>query len=205
MSERLVERARHGDEDAFVALIADREDTMTRVAGAILHEPADVADALQEAVLSIWRELPRLRSVDAFAAWSDRVVVNACRLVLRRRSRRRLREIALSSEGEEGTHETKISRPAPFDEAIADRDSFDRAFDGLEVDDRAILVLHHLEARSVADIARTFEIPVGTAKSRLFHARRRLAAALDAQAADEAALEAQPGRAASPTHDPRSR
>ena len=178
MTEQLVERARRGDSDAFVALIEERQVAMTRVATAILREPADVADALQETLLSLWRELPSLRSVDAFPAWADRVLVNACRLVLRRRGRRRLREIALPG-GPSAGGPVRDTRPATgFDVELADRDAFDRAFETLDADDRAILVLHHLEGLGIAALADHLGIRAGTAKSRLFTARRRLAAAL---------------------------
>jgi RNA polymerase sigma-70 factor (ECF subfamily) len=180
VSERLVERARRGDADAFVALIEERQAAMTRVATAILREPADVADALQEALLSLWRELPSLRSAEAFPAWADRVLVNACRLVLRRRGRRRLREISLPGAIASPTGRADDGAPPPgFDAELADRDTFDRAFETLDAEARAILVLHHLEGCGIAEIAAALAIPVGTAKSRLFTARRRLEAALE--------------------------
>ena len=179
MTEQLVERARRGDGDAFVALIEEPEPAMTRIATAILREPADVADALQETLVALWRELPRLRSSDAWPAWSERVLVNACRLVLRRRGRRRVREIALT--GARDRDSDAIGLPGvSFDENVAERDAFDRAFETLDGDARTILILHHLEGRSVTAIAATFGIATGTAKSRLFTARRRLEAALAA-------------------------
>ena len=187
MSERLVEQARRGDADAFVALIEERQVAMTRVATAILRDPADVADALQETLVALWRELPRLRSVDAFPAWADRVLVNACRLVLRRRGRRRLREITLPGVGRAagGLAGLGSGATAGFDTELAERDAFDRAFETLDADARAILVLHHLEGRPIAALAITLGIPTGTAKSRLFTARRRLEEALQREARDE--------------------
>jgi RNA polymerase sigma-70 factor (ECF subfamily) len=188
VSERLVEQARRGDADAFVALIEERQVAMTRVATAILRDPADVADALQETLVSLWRELPRLRSADAFPAWADRVLVNACRLVLRRRGRRRVHEIALaegSAASGEGT--AGKGRTAAFDVELAEREAFDRAFETLDAEARAILVLHHLEGRAVGEIAAVLGIPVGTAKSRLFTARRRLEDALAREGSDTGA------------------
>jgi RNA polymerase sigma-70 factor (ECF subfamily) len=189
VSERLVERARRGDADAFVALIEERQVAMTRVATAILREPADVADALQETLLALWRELPSLRTVEAFPAWADRVLVNACRLVLRRRGRRRLREIALPNSRGAGaaTGEPGDARTPTFEAELADRDAFNRAFETLDVDARAILVLHHLEGQPIVAIAAILGIPEGTAKSRLFTARRRLEDALQRELADTAA------------------
>ena len=173
MTERLVEQARRGDPDAFVALIEERQEAMTRIATAILGEPADVADALQETLVAMWRHLPSIRSVDAYPAWADRVLVNSCRLVLRRRARRGVREVPIAADD---LRPSTVASPAG--DEIVNRDAFDRAFGTLNADERSIIVLHHLEGRPLAQIAATLGIPVGTAKSRLFHARRRLEIAL---------------------------
>jgi RNA polymerase sigma factor (sigma-70 family) len=176
VTDLLVERARRGDPDAFVALIEERQVAMTRVATAILGDEADVADVLQETLVALWRELPRLRSAEKFPAWADTILVNACRLVLRRRSRARVRLVQLIDDPTEPGGTALISESK--DAEIADRDAFDRAFESLSVDARAILVLHHLEGRPVAAIAEALAIPVGTVKSRLFGARRDLERAL---------------------------
>ena len=197
MSERLVEQARRGDADAFVALIEERQVAMTRVATAILRDPADVADALQETLVSLWRELPRLRQTVAFPAWADRVLVNACRLVLRRRGRRRVHEIALvDGQATRGDVVASSGRRAAFDAELAEREAFDRAFETLDGEARAILVLHHLEGRAVSDIAAVLGIPIGTAKSRLFTARRRLEEALEREGSDRGARDLAPGAGA---------
>ena len=177
MTDLLVERARRGDTDAFVALIEERQVTMTRVATAILGNDADVADVLQETLVAMWRDLPRLRSVEKFPAWADAILVNACRLVLRRRARTRVRLVQLIDDPTEPGGRALIVDSQ--DAEVVGRDVFDRAFESLSVDARAILVLHHLEGRPVAAIAEALAIPVGTAKSRLFGARRDLEAALD--------------------------
>ena len=173
MTDLLVERARRGDPDAFVALIEQRQVAMARVATAILGDEADVADALQETLVSLWRELPRLRNVERFPAWADSILINACRLVLRRRVRARVRLVRLDAE-----NDFPAAGVGP-DTELADRDAFWRAFERLSVDARAILVLHHLEGRSVDDVAAALGIPRGTVKSRLFAARRELERSLD--------------------------
>jgi RNA polymerase sigma-70 factor, ECF subfamily len=179
VTDLLVERARRGDPDAFVALIEERQVAMTRVASAILGNDADVADALQETLVSIWRELPRLRTIERFPAWADAILVNACRLVLRRRSRTRARLVPLVDD-EPATGERLPTTESPEGD-VADREHFGRAFETLPVEARAILVLHHLEGRSVAAIGETLGVPPGTVKSRLFAARRDLERALDAE------------------------
>ena len=72
------------------------------------------------------------------------------------------------------------SDPAPgIDENASRSTSSRRAFRRLDPDRRTLLILHHVEERSVANIAELLEIPVGTAKWRLYAARRALARALE--------------------------
>jgi RNA polymerase sigma-70 factor (ECF subfamily) len=65
---------------------------------------------------------------------------------------------------------------------MVDNDVIGRAFDRLRPQDRMILVLHHVEERPVAEIARSLGIPVGTVKSRLHAARGALEKAMEAEA-----------------------
>jgi RNA polymerase sigma-70 factor, ECF subfamily len=178
VSERLVEQARRGDVDAFVVLIEERQVAMTRVAVAILGNRADADDALQDTLVTLWRELPRLREVDRFAAWADRILVNSCRLVLRRRRRRVIREISNPAGRRAASDDEGLPIVGSGESAVLDRDAFRRAFDSLDADARALIVLRHLEDRSIAEIAAVLGIPEGTVKSRLFAARRVLQTAL---------------------------
>jgi RNA polymerase sigma-70 factor (ECF subfamily) len=167
----LVERARHGDPAAFEALMATRLDRLFRTAWVILGNEADARDATQDACLSAWRMLPRLRASDRFDAWLSRVLVNACRAHLRRRVR--VREIQI-----EPLHDGPD--PANGDPAeLAEMDAISRALDRLPFDTRAILVIHHLQHESVATIATAFGIPTGTVKSRLHAARADFQRALE--------------------------
>jgi len=73
----------------------------------------------------------------------------------------------------------RLSDPAG---EVVNRRALERAFERLSVDDRTLLVLHHLDQRSVAWIAGALGIPEGTAKSRLHAARRSLERALAREA-----------------------
>jgi RNA polymerase sigma-70 factor (ECF subfamily) len=170
----LIDRARKGDPDAFETIVRARMDAVYRLTSAILGDEADARDAAQETFVAAWRQLPRLRDPEKFEAWLQRVAVNASRMTLRARGRRRIREIPSS------TVQAMPDR-ALDDGGRPDRDDaaiLGAALAMLPVDQRAILVLHHLEGRPLAELAAIFEIPIGTAKSRLFTARRALAAEL---------------------------
>ncbi len=161
-----------GDVGAFETLIASRIERTHRIAQAVLGSASDAGDATQEAWLAAWRQLPRLRDPDRFDAWLDHIVVNACRM--QSRGRRRLREISLPDD-----FDRQGGGPGP--DQLAERHLLEVAFGRLDVDQRTILVLHHLEQRPVADIAEVLHIPVGTAKSRLHTARAALERALEAE------------------------
>lgn len=176
LDRSLVDRARSGDLDAFESIVRARMDAVYRLTAAILGDEDDARDAAQETFVAAWRGLPKLRDPERFDAWLQRVAVNASRMTLRARGRRRVREIpssqvvALANHADHGPE--------------ADAARLDVALRRIDVDQRAILVLHHLEGRPLTEIAEILGIPVGTAKSRLFHARRALEIALWAEATD---------------------
>ncbi len=141
---------------------------MYRLSLAILGDEMDAADALQDAFVGAWRHLPTLREADRFEAWLERIVVNTCRMSLRARSRRRVREKPLEDLGP-----TTSSGAGSGDAGL-----LRAAIERLSADQRAILALHYFEDRPLTEIAEVLSIPVGTAKSRLFAARAALVRAL---------------------------
>ena len=167
----LIDRARNGDLDAFESIVRARMDAVYRLTSAILGNEADARDAAQETFVAAWRKLARLREPEKFEAWLQRVAVNAARQTHRARSRRRIREIPSSTVI--ALADRAAAGAPPNDAAI-----LDSALATLPVEQRAILVLHHLEGRPLAELATILDIPEGTAKSRLFTARRALAAAI---------------------------
>ena len=92
--DALVRRARTGDAAAFGVLVDTRIDRCYRLAWSILSNDADAADATQDALLSAWRQLPRLRDAAAFDGWLNRIVANAA--LMARRHRLRLREVSVA-------------------------------------------------------------------------------------------------------------
>ena len=182
--EALVRRARQGDAAAFDTLVATRIDRCYRLAWSILLNDADAADATQDAFVAAWRQLPRLRDPSVFDGWLNRIVANTARMA--RRHRVRLREVTVGSTAPDGSSTSHEQAPDPNARTeidnVADSDAIGRAFDRLRPEERAILALHHVDERPVAEIARTLGIPIGTAKWRLHAARRALERAMEAEA-----------------------
>jgi RNA polymerase sigma-70 factor (ECF subfamily) len=123
--------------------------------------------------VTAWRQVRQVRDPERFDAWLQRVAVNAARMSHRARRRRGVREIPQSQLRGADT------ATRPDDGAAADARALDTALKTLSIDQRSILVLHHLEGHTVAELAAILDIPVGTVKSRLHGARRALQAAID--------------------------
>ena len=173
MQRDLVERAARGEVEAFDALVRLSSGRLFAIAQRILRDQYMAEDALQQSLITIWNELPRLRDPDRFDAWSYRLIVRAS-VAEARRERRGGPSIQLLS------GDADVS-PAPDQYGtVADRDQLERGFRRLTPEQRAILVLQHFAGQSLAEIADVLGIPVGTAASRLHYATRALRAAIEA-------------------------
>jgi RNA polymerase sigma-70 factor (ECF subfamily) len=169
MRTRLVEQARDGDDVAFGQLVDLDGDQCYAIAYRILRDVERAQDAVQQAFLLAWRELPRLRDPERFSPWLRRLLVNAC-YEEHRRHRRWISRI----------RPLPIDGPSSVDTTVSvdDRDALDRAFLRLTPQHRAVFVLHHHAGLPLAEIADIVGVPVGTVKSRLHHAIRSLRAAI---------------------------
>jgi RNA polymerase sigma-70 factor, ECF subfamily len=144
-------------------------DRRYRLAGLLLGNAADAEDATQEAMLRAWRSADSLRDPARVDAWLDGILVNVCRDRLRRR--KVVRFISLA-DGVAGTARDQF-------QAVLDRDEVVRAMRDLDADQRIVVVMHYWGGLTLEGIADRLGWPVGTVKSRLHHALRRMRAALD--------------------------
>ncbi len=164
-------RAQRGDKEAYGLLAAGIADRLLAVSRRILRDFDLAEDATQQALLSIWQELPQLRDAARFDAWSYRILVRAC-----------------YAEGRKGRRWGPNLRLLPSEESnatdnlssVIDRDQLERGFRRLSLEHRAVVVLHHYLDLPLDRVAEVLGIPTGTAHSRLHHAMRGLRAALDA-------------------------
>jgi len=167
----LVQRAQHGDREAFGLLAADIATRFLAVSRRILRDLDLAEDATQQALVAIWRDLPQLRDPARFDAWSYRLLVHAC-----------------YAEGRRSRQWSPNLRILPADESVVSggvdtiihRDELERAIRRLSVDHRTVLVLHHYADIPAERVAQILDVPVGTVYSRLHHAMRGMRAALDA-------------------------
>src|SRR6478736_5406852 len=174
----LVERAATGDQAAFESLVRLSAGRLFGIAYHVTRDHHLAEDALQQTLVTVWDELPRLRDPDRFEAWSYRLIVRNS-VAVAKRERRGGPVIRLLPDDAETA--AAIAARGPDDIGrVADRDQLERAFRRLTPDQRAVLVLQHSNGLSLAEIADVLGIPVGTAGSRIHHATRALRAAIEA-------------------------
>jgi RNA polymerase sigma-70 factor (ECF subfamily) len=173
MDRDLVVRAQHGDEEAFASLAVAVGGRLHAAAHRILRDIELAEDATQQALLAIWRDLPQLRDPARFDAWSYRLLVRAC-YAEGRRSRVWAPNLRLLPVGEPAAAEGMS--------VVVDRDQLERGFRRLSIEHRAVVVLHHYVDLPLDQVAEVLGVPIGTVRSRLFHAMRGLRAALEADA-----------------------
>jgi RNA polymerase sigma-70 factor (ECF subfamily) len=176
----LVDLARRGDEEAFTDLARAVGDRLMAIAYRILRDVDRAEDAVQQTLVTAWRELPQLRDDDRFDAWLRRILVHACYAEARRRREWAANVRVLPVEGPAGVDDTA---------SVIDRDRLERGFRRLSPEQSAIFVLHHYVGLSLPEIADELGIPLGTAKSRLHYATSALRAALEADARTPLATE----------------
>jgi RNA polymerase sigma-70 factor (ECF subfamily) len=128
---------------------------------------------VQQALVTAWRELRRLRDHERFEPWLRKILMRECYLDSRRARRLEATVRVLPS--------MAADHPDDF-LGVALRDELDRAFRRLPSDQRAVLVLHHYLGLTPAEIADSMGIPAGTARSRLHYAHSAMRAALEADA-----------------------
>ena len=170
MTSELVERAQRGDHEAYDALASAAYHRLYAIARRILRDGYAAEDAVQDALVRAWYELPHLRDPSRFQAWLRRLLVNAC-YDEGRRIRSRAEVVLLSD------HDRAVA-----DESgnVIDRDQLNRAFRRLPLEQRVVTVLNHIEGLSHEEIAATLGLPLGTVKSRARYALAGLRSALEA-------------------------
>jgi RNA polymerase sigma factor (sigma-70 family) len=170
--EYLVAASRTGDRKAFGLLAARWHGKLVSHAWRLLGDGDQAQEAVQDAWVEIVRGLSRLSDARAFPAWAYRIVSRRCATMVRGEIGRRKLGDALTTE------------PLPTEEVAAsefDLAQMRGAIRTLPPEQGAAVALFHLEEMSVAEVAVALDVPAGTVKTRLMHARRKLRAALEGE------------------------
>ena len=177
----LVRAAQQGDMVAFEELVARHRDKVYARAYSMMRNEEEAIDLSQEAWIKGWQRLRQFQGEASFGTWMTRIVINLCLDQLRRQKRQRAESIeALDDEsgGVERQMPVVTVNPTSGLERAELRQRIDRALGQLSHEHRTVLVLHEFEEMEYKEIAKTMGCSIGTVMSRLFYARRKLAALL---------------------------
>ena len=178
---QIVRRVLQGDVNAFERLVTEYEKAVYAIAQRMTGNAEDAADMTQETFIKAYNSLQSFRGDSKFSVWLYRIASNVCLDFLRSRSRKPTVSLSVEDdEGEEGQLDIADESQSPelLMERGLTRDAVRRGLDTLPPDYRQILLLREIQGLSYDEIAAVLEIEVGTVKSRIFRARKRLCAFL---------------------------
>src|SRR6186713_469663 len=179
--EELVKSAQQGDMAAFEELVARHRDKIYARAFSMLRNEEEATDLSQEAWVKGWQRLVQFQGDSSFATWMTRIVINLCLDQLRKKKRQRaesIEEMDEESGGVERQMPVVTINPTERLERAELRQRIDKALSQLSETHRTVLVLHEFEHMEYKNIAKTMNCSIGTVMSRLFYARRKMAALL---------------------------
>ena len=153
------------------------EKNVYAIAQRMTGNPEDAADMTQETFIKAYNSLSAFRGDSKFSVWLYRIATNVCLDFLRSRSRKQT--VSLSVEDDEGEEtQLDIADESQSPEALLERgltrDAVRRGLEQLSPEYRQILLLREIQGLSYEEIADTLDLEVGTVKSRIFRARKRL-------------------------------
>ena len=179
--QALVRAAQRGDMAAFEELVARHRDKLYARAYSMMRNEEEAIDLSQEAWVKGWQRLAQFQGESSFGTWMTRIVINLCLDQLRKQKRQRaesIEEMDEASGGVERQMPILTVNPTAGLERAELRQRIDRALGQLSYEHRTVLILHEFEELEYKEIAKVMGCSIGTVMSRLFYARRKMAALL---------------------------
>lgn len=177
----IVQRIIGGETEAFELLVLEYQKNVYNVALRLTGNAEDAADMAQEAFIKAFNSIASFKGDSRFSVWLYRIVTNVSLDFLRSRARRPVG--SLSTENDEGeTVEMEIADESLSPERLLESklscQAVRQGLDSLPEDYRRILLLREIQGLSYDEIAQVLELEIGTVKSRIFRARKKLCAYL---------------------------
>lgn len=156
----LVKKAKKGDGDAFVTLVKQYEQVLYKVAGKLLKNEEDVADALQDAIMAAFEKIETLKNAEHFNTWICKILINKCNRILAKK--KNLLEL---------TDSDVFQQKAPDPQLKLDVED---QLNTLNHDYKTAIVMYYIVGMNIKEIAEFLKEPEGTIKSRLSRAKAML-------------------------------
>lgn len=160
MNEFLIRKAKKGDKDAFCRLMDEQVQSMYKVASAYLKNDEDVADAIQDTILSCYENLKSLKQNRYFKTWMIRILINKCRDILQRKK--------------QITYTDQMTEMPFYEEEYASRE-WAQVLEPLDNKYRLVILLYYMEGFNIREISDILDMKESTVKSRLQRGRKQVA------------------------------
>lgn len=165
-----LEKAINGDNEAFSRIIIQNKESMYKTAIVILRNEEDAYDAIQDALIKMYKNIQNLQKVEAFKSWSRRIIINSCYDIIEKNKK----IIDINSRLADTYEETREDVYDCEDELV-------KILDKIDPDLRLTVTLYYYNELTVKEISEIINIPEGTVKSRLSRAREKLYQILKAE------------------------
>lgn len=161
--KRLVKKAQKGDKDALMQLVLGAKDDYYRLAYSYVENEHDAMDALENMIVILYEKIDQLQKPESFYSWSKTILVNECRALLRKRNK-----VVFLDEQEAANivdeHAVSTSVELSFHELLT----------SLSPVQKEAVQMKYLLDYDYETIAQLTNVPISTAKSRVFHALKHL-------------------------------
>ncbi len=157
----LIKKAQERDADAFTVLMERHMQFMYKTARAVLYCDEDIADAVQETILTCWEKISQLKKASSFRTWIARILVNKCNDILRKKQMVSFYE---------DVPEVETAQNFEFENV-----EWNEALESLDEKYRLVIMLYYVEGFKTKEISQILEIPEGTVRTRLARARAKVA------------------------------
>lgn len=161
--EELVARAKKDDEEAFNELILLLRNDMYLIAKSKLQDEDDIADAIQETILSCYDNLRKLRNNALFKTWIIKILINECNKIYKRRKKNNV-----------SYEENEIENYLRFEENSFENIAFDSLIKNLNNDEKLILTLYYYSDYSTKTISKILNMNESTVRSKIARAKEKL-------------------------------
>ncbi len=172
----VIRRCREGDERAFAELVDQFKHLVYGLVGRTVPDRSRIDDLAQEVFLRVYRGLPYFRGDSRLSTWIYRITFNVCQ-----QERAPSETVSLDDATARGARRVE---PAERDRAFADlelRERLEKALACLPADARFLIAGHYLEGVRYEDLAEALNLPLGTVKTHLHRAKRRLRELLESE------------------------
>jgi len=172
--KKQVRAAIKGDKDALLRLIMEQQNDYYGLAYSFLRNEHDAMDACEEMIIIVYEQIQHLKKIDSFYSWSKTILVNVCKKMLLKRSKE---TVTLNDNWEEVGDNVTTEQAQAGEHAMSAIElkvDLEEAVKQLPEDTQEIIKLKYWFDLDLQHVAEVMGMPIGTVKSRLHYAKKRL-------------------------------